>query len=530
MKQHRWIPRVADIVQNIITTKSSRFDPTVGAVMNEYLQKFQAPTRSLVLPPNPNPPHKSRIFSNNYLNLGDVDVVGFDLDYTLIPYTVELQNLIFALAREILVDDFHYPKELKRCFFDPKFAVRGLSVDSRNGVLVKLSHVQKVGLKYSYKGKRPLTTAELDEYYGGFRHVSRGELDKLKPLNDLFALAEACLIADVIDIFEQIKTTTGQNYHPESIINDVQAAIRDVHVSGLMHNTVIKDLDVYCHASPHLPKLLENMRKAGKKLFLCTNSGFRYTDEAMSFALGIQPLSKCTGIRDTDWRDLFDVVMVNAQKPDFFNSKKPFRLWNTESDQLSFSPVGSTLSPRTILAQGSAQALMHITGWEQKTILFVGDNLRADLVEARRWHGWHTACVINELDRELEVQASPLFWELHFLRSTLRHFLTDLQLTMTRTKGDDCVKFFDFDEAEIILELETELRHINSELSCLFNPQFGSIFRTDGHTSLYAFAVRRYADIYMSDVCNLLHYSTDHRFYPAHAMHMAHDPRSNTNE
>lgn len=262
---------MVEILQNIVQTKSNHFAPPVRNVMHEYLHKLQNPSPSLIIPPSPNPPNKSRIFSNNYLNMGNVEVVGFDLDYTLIPYTVELQSLIFSMAREILVHQYHYPKELNLCFFDPQFAVRGLSVDSQNGVLAKLSYIQRVGLKYCYKGKRPLTAEELEEYYGGFRHVSRGEMDKLKPVNDLFAMAEACLIADVIDIFEQIKQTTGQPYYAGALVDDVQAAIRDVHVSGAMHEAVVKDLDRYANASPNLTRLLEHFQKAGKKLFLCTN-------------------------------------------------------------------------------------------------------------------------------------------------------------------------------------------------------------------------------------------------------------------
>lgn len=49
------------------------------------------------------------------------------------------------------------------------------------------------------------------------------------------------------------------------------------------------------------------------------------------------------------------------------------------------------------------------------------------------------------------------------------------------------------------------------------------MFRTDGHLSLFAFAVRRYADVYMSDVTNLHYYNPLHRFYPQNSIHMAHE-------
>jgi hypothetical protein len=174
------------------------------------------------------------------------------------------------------------------------------------------------------------------------------------------------------------------------------------------------------------------------------------------------------------------------------------------------------------------QALHQATGWEGKEVLFIGDNLRADLVDARRWHGWKTACIINELDREIDVQDSTWFHELHFLRSTLRGMLCDLQLAMNPPFHNSVVnegaynpnKLFTEDDTKLLQVLETELQRVNVELSGLFNRQFGSIFRTDGHPSLFAFAVRRYADLYLSEVCNLLQYNPHHRFFPQHALHM----------
>jgi hypothetical protein len=67
---------------------------------------------------------------------------------------------------------------------------------------------------------------------------------------------------------------------------------------------------------------------------------------------------------------------------------------------------------------------------------------------------------------------------------------------------------------------EQELYTINTHLSKLFNANFGSMFRTDGVPTLFAFTMLRYVDLYMSDVSHLLSYDPSHRFYPHHAMHM----------
>lgn len=163
-------------------------------------------------------------------------------------------------------------------------------------------------------------------------------------------------------------------------------------------------------------------------------------------------------------------------------------------------------------------------GFEGKDVLYVGDNLRADLVDARRGHGWHTACIVQELDQELDVQNSAAFSSLYFLRTIIRKLISELQEQVeSEVRRSDT--FIDNrhpgqNELELLDTLENELKLINNQLSTRFNPHFGSIFRTDGHQTLFAFALRRYADVYTSRATNLLHYSPVHRFFPRHSSHM----------
>ena len=41
----------------------------------------------------------SRVFSNAEVNLGDVEVLGFDYDFTLVSYTHQLQQLVYDTAK-----------------------------------------------------------------------------------------------------------------------------------------------------------------------------------------------------------------------------------------------------------------------------------------------------------------------------------------------------------------------------------------------------------------------------------------------
>lgn len=45
------------------------------------------------------------IFANNEMSLQDIEIYGFDYDYTLAFYSSHLHTLIFNIARDILIEE-----------------------------------------------------------------------------------------------------------------------------------------------------------------------------------------------------------------------------------------------------------------------------------------------------------------------------------------------------------------------------------------------------------------------------------------
>ena len=80
------------------------------------------------------PPRTRRVFVNRNLTLEKIEVIGFDMDYTLALYN---QPRIEALSVECtlkkMVEGRGYPKELLALSYDPQFAIRGLVVDCEQG-------------------------------------------------------------------------------------------------------------------------------------------------------------------------------------------------------------------------------------------------------------------------------------------------------------------------------------------------------------------------------------------------------------
>lgn len=95
---------------------------------------------------------------------------------------------------------------------------------------------------------------------------------------------------------------------------------------------------------PELPLTLLDQRESGKKLALITNSEWGYTKCMMSNVFDRFLPQGLT------WRDLFDVILVNARKPSFFTHSMPLCEIVTEDGLMRERmklKLGRCLSPRS---------------------------------------------------------------------------------------------------------------------------------------------------------------------------------------
>lgn len=249
--------------------------------------------------------HVESIFANNYVDLGKIDTVGFDYDYTLVTYTDDLLELIYERALKRLVADRQYPSEMLQTGlkYDPFFSIRGLAVDKETGWITHLSYTHKVAV--AWEGREKLPTSRLFEEYRVKRALTPTDRKKrLKPLNDLFSMAECCLIADVIQFFKDRDIP----FSPRNVVNDVLKAVTDTHLSGEFHTLVANNPQKYFVPTPHLKQVLGNLKAAGKRLIFVSNSPFWYVDAGMRYIFG------------SGWRKEWDAIITSAGKPNFYVS------------------------------------------------------------------------------------------------------------------------------------------------------------------------------------------------------------------
>ena len=81
----------------------------------------------------------------------------------------------------------------------------------------------------------------------------------MSQFNDLFALSEVCLLADVV----QLAVDRGIAFDASALAEDVARAISHVHISGALHDAVRGDPATYLHPIEGFGELLASLRASG---------------------------------------------------------------------------------------------------------------------------------------------------------------------------------------------------------------------------------------------------------------------------
>uniref|UniRef100_A0A915CNW7 Uncharacterized protein n=1 Tax=Ditylenchus dipsaci TaxID=166011 RepID=A0A915CNW7_9BILA len=191
-----------------------------------------------------------------------------------------------------------------------------------------------------------------------------------------------------------------------------------------MYSLVIADLEKYIHKNVGLAEYLTRLQQSGKELFMITNSPFTFMNKGMTYMLGEQ------------WRSLFKYIVVSAKKPTFFQSNRPFRLYNETTDTLSYEKI-TQLESDKIYAGGNISEFAQKATFRKPGVLYFGDHIYSDLADPKR-----------------------------------------------------------------------------EQIKALFNPNFGSMFRTFHDMSFFCRRLSRLSDIYTSRLPNLFAYTDEHTFFP----------------
>jgi 5'-nucleotidase len=495
--------------------------------------------------PQLEPPHSRRIFVHRNLMMDQVEVIGFDMDYTLALYNQpRLEQLSVQCTLRKMIEQRGYPQALLTLPYDPQFAIRGLVVDREHGNLLKMDRYHYVGR--GYHGTRPLNRQERHRLY--HTQPSRLHPSRFAQIDTLFALPETVLYAQAVDFFDRSEaelplTPAARMARYSQLWADIRESIDEAHRDESIKHIIKADMKSYIEQDADLPLTLQRFRSAGKRLFLLTNSGFDYTQAVMSYLLDDR-------LPDyPSWRDYFDVIVVDARKPTFFTQTAPLVALDPSGQPLSTPRVG--VNRGDVFSGGNAQALEELLGMRGDRLLYVGDHIYGDMYKAKRSSVWRTAMVIQELEEELERHArvETKLQRLEVLERRRNRIDGEVRYQqMLLGKLYDLVASdpqvltlrgtFDLDTAR--REAETELKQILAELQAAhrqtdadidrlehdiehaFNPFWGPLFKAGAENSRFGEQVEDFVCLYTSRVSNFLSYSP-FQYFRSPREHLPHE-------
>lgn len=446
-----------------------------------------------------------RIFVNRSLSLEKIKFFGFDMDYTLAEYkSPEFEALAYRLATKKLVD-MGYPKELGDTTYDQSFPIRGLWFDTLYGNFLKVDAYGNILV--CVHGFKFLKTSEIFNIYPN-KFVQMND-SRIYVLNTLFNQPETCVLALVIDYFSTnedydrsspygVKDNKANLFMPfKSMFQDVRNAFNTIHSNGELKKETVDHLDEYVIRDEKIPLLFDRMRENGKKMFLLTNSDYKYTDKIMTYLFS---LPSC---QSRSWTSYFDFIIVDARKPLFFGEGTILRQVDSKSGALRIGThiedFCGPLLPDQIFSGGNCDTLTKLMGARGRDVLYVGDHIYGDILRSKKIRGWRTFLVVPELQRELEV------W------SVKRHLFQ--RLSELDVKLGNVYKNLDSScrENPDISQVKTQIRTTIHELDMSYG-SLGSIFRCGSRQTHFASQIARYADLYACTFLNLFYYPFSYFF------------------
>lgn len=449
------------------------------------------------------PPPTRRVFCNRTLNFRSIRAIGFDMDYTLVHYHAEeWERRAYEHVRQRLLARGWPVEELR---FDPELITLGLILDLELGNIVKANRFGFV--KVACHGTRMLDYDEQRRVY------ARAVVDLREPrwvfMNTLFGLSEACLYAQVVDLLDQGKIAGTLGY--ADVYRIVRDSIDETHMEGALKQEIMNQPERFVVLDPEIPAALLDLKNAGKKLLLITNSEWPYTASMMGYAFDRYLPDGMT------WRALFDVVIVQARKPAFFTQANAvFEVVNDEEGLLR--PFVGALKEGGTYLGGHAGLVEESLGLVGDEILFIGDHVFADVHVSSRLLRWRTALVLRALEDEITALEAfkPQQADLSRMmarKERLEHGYSQLRIELQRlecgygpktlTPAAELRRRMQAIRDELV-GLDQQIAPLARDSSKLSHPRWGLLMRAGNDKSHLARQVERYADVYTSRVGNLL--------------------------
>lgn len=447
------------------------------------------------------PPIERRIFCNRTLNLRGVKAVGYDMDYTVVHYRVEPWERRAYEQVKLKLAEAGWP--VADLVFDPELVIRGLIIDTERGNLVKAN-------RFGYVTRASHGTVMLDfelqrKVYG--RTLVELSDPRYVFLNTLFSLSEACMYAQLVDRLDEGRLPAALGY--ADLYRRVRRSIDEAHMEGELKAEIVANPQTYVDRDAETVLALLDQRESGKRLVLITNSDWAYTSRIMSYAF--DPFLP----DGTTWRNLFELVIVSARKPDFFSQRMP--LFEVVTEDGLLRPLNALRKPGVYVG-GDATDVEQYLGVSGEEILYVGDHIFVDVHVSKSVMRWRTALVLRELEGELAALEAFRDEQSRLAAMMEEKVRLEYRFSQARVQLQRLQNGYGPQPLAGAEELRATMAGLRGRLVALdeqigplarrsveiSNPRWGLLMRAGNDKSHLARQVERYADIYTSRVSNFL--------------------------
>jgi 5'-nucleotidase len=448
------------------------------------------------------PGRPRHVFCNRTLNMRSVRAIGFDMDYTLVHYDERAwEQEAYKHVRDKLLALGLPVSELR---FDPELFTRGLILDTQLGNVVKANRFGYV-TRASHGTELLAHEAQRAAYERTWVDLS----DKRWVfLNTLFSLSEACVYGQLVDLLDAGRLPSIRGY--DQLYALVRDTMNSAHLEGELKALIARDPDRFVILDPELALALLDLRNAGKALVLITNSEYDYSRAMMSYTLDRFLPEGMT------WRDLFEIVIVQAGKPGFF--ERPAPMYEVVDERGLLKPHFGALKSGGVYFGGHARLVEQQLGLTGNELLYVGDHVYADVHVSSQILRWRTALILREL--EVELAADDAFAAEARVLTTLmaekelcEREQAQLRLSLQRDDSGYAEPLIAVGEAQRRLsalrdqmaQLDVRIAPLAKRASELSNQRWGPLMRAGADKSRLARQIERYADVYTSRVSNFLY-------------------------
>ena len=339
----------------------------------------------------------------------DVDVIGFDIDFTLLLYNKKnMVNLIYNSLCKYLINHKNYPEKIKYEYnkeFVDSFSCKNIVIDYKRGNALKLRKDKSI-IK-CYHGRKELNNDEINAIYdnASFPLFSKSllytedfyiNIDSFQPPNlslflvcvDLYDKGELKVIKKYEDIITHLSDGMTFNYGIKSF--------EDFSTFGYYFPEIYNHPELYLYKY-NCEDLLDKLRKKGKKIFFATNSNYSYSHYILGKTMG------------DNYHNYFDLCFYKSCKPGFFqdpkksNSKCFFfhdkkELSCTDLDDETYKKL---LNGEKILTGGSHVLVENyfkkMLNKKNIKCIYVGDNIIGDCEVPSKLLGWESVFIYDDI-------------------------------------------------------------------------------------------------------------------------------------